>query len=350
MACKMSLPKFRLYNWIADYRLRTKHNLSASGLPEPDMDEMGIDTSYESYLAHAAEASALFCARIQEMYGLKDVSVFPTFGGSEAIFLAYFANMGEKSSAVVPLPNYEPLFAVPAALGYSVKSDAEPSLGSVGANSLVALTDSNNPLGKTLETELLEKLSNSGATLYVDETFREFLFPDKPTSSLTRFTNFTVSNTMTKFYGLSRIRAGWIACSQDRMEAIIRAKRLVSGDNNPYSLWVAYQALRNRDRFVFRAKSTIATNLKLVNEFLDSTPGIEWSAPNAAPFGFVLLPPHVDSLKLCQKAAERARILIAPGEFFGKPGGFRLCFTSPWEELQESLEALTKFLRSELAA
>jgi histidinol-phosphate aminotransferase len=340
--------EFRLYSWIQKYANCVQHNLSASGLSEPPLSEMGIDTDYQRFKEVSAEAESLFKASVAKTYGVRPQNVLPTIGGSEAIFL-FYACFGENASKVfVPLPNYEPMFDVPNALGLQVE-DLTPKSDLKG--SLVALTDSNNPTGRKLTKErvkdLLAEAQDADSQVFVDETFQEFGFHESPVTIFQSWPNAVVSNTMTKFYGLGGFRTGWFIADEEKILRLARTKRLISGENPAYSLWIAHQALENRWRFFANARRRVEENRKLVEEFVESTPKIEWSGPDAAPFCLVKYSGDVDSVTLCTRAAE-AGILIAPSEFFGSQKGFRLCFTSERNALQSGLRALASFLAAEL--
>jgi aspartate/methionine/tyrosine aminotransferase len=341
--------EFRLYNWIHRYSSVVKHNLSASGLSEPTLNEMGIDTDYQHFRDVSTEAESLFKASVAKIYGVEPQNVLPTIGGSEAIFLFYACFCEKASKSFVPLPNYEPLFDVPKALGLQVE-DLTPK--SDLKECLVALTDSNNPVGRRLPkdylAELLTKAEDNGSQVLIDETFREFGFQESPSSSFQSWPNTVVSNTMTKFYGLGGFRTGWFIADEEKIQGLKRTKSLISTENPAYSLWIAHQALENRWRFFASAKKRVEQNKRLVEEFVESTQKIEWSNPDAAPFCLVNYEGDVDSVTLCTRAAEKAGILIAPSEFFGSQKGFRLCFTSEQHALESALQALSSFLVDEL--
>ncbi len=340
----MGTHDFRLYWWIKHNTGKAKYNLSSSGLSEPDLNEMGVVTDYNAFKSASQDPEELFKHAVAELYGVNSENVLPTIGGTEAIFLVNVFMAERTRSVFVPTPNYEPMLSVPAILGFRFEKTFER-----GGVVLVSLTDSNNPTGRSLSEAWVRSVvdgAGDGSCVYIDETFREFGFHESISTwfKLNR-DKVVVSNTLTKFYGLGGFRVGWITASEDKIEKLAKLKPFVTGENAAYSLWVGAQAIRNRSRFVLRAKRIVERNKKIVEEFVESTPRIGWSNPDAAPFCLITYNDGVSSEKLCLEALRERGVLIAPAEFFGSERGFRLCFTHTDEEaLVEGLKSLSVFL------
>ena len=188
-----------------------RHNLTSSGLTEPDLSAMGINTSFDDFVSEKDEHARLFTEEVAHLYKAEPENVVITAGASEAIFLAYSV-LGTGGKVVVPLPNYEPMFSVPRSLGMTVKNSLASPSRIRGA--VYGLTDPNNPTAQSLEPSLVEQLHRdcrkNKSSLYVNETYKEFTFPDKPVSLFQQYGDLVACSTMTKFYGLGRLRVGWI--------------------------------------------------------------------------------------------------------------------------------------------
>jgi DNA-binding transcriptional MocR family regulator len=72
--------------------------------------------------------------------------------------------------------------------------------------------------------------------------------------------------------------------------------------------------------------------------------GLGWSAPAEGLFGFVTVPGAADLTCAIETAARDRQVLVAPGVFFGIPGGFRLSWSAPNAALEEGLGRLTDCL------
>jgi histidinol-phosphate aminotransferase len=336
----------RLFSWILGLGPESKYNLTSSGLTEPNLSSMGIDTSFAKFAAEKDEHARLFAEAVAELYGAGPDNVVITIGASEAIFLVY--SVLGAGRALVPLPNYEAMFTVPESLGMSVGHSLARLPKSRGV--VYGLTDPNNPTGRSLDQgavmELIES-SRKGTTVFINETYKEFTFPNTPRTYFGHDGNVVTCNTMTKFYGLGRLRVGWILASKRMAQRLLKAKWLTSGHNSEYSLWIAAQVLRKRQEFVKRARRVYSENVELVREFIETTPSVSIRGLGPAPFCLVEYEKGPNSVSLGKKLLQNTGVLIAPGDFFGVRKSFRLCFTTDKKTLEAGLHRLSGFLRAQ---
>jgi aspartate/methionine/tyrosine aminotransferase len=338
--------KFSLLAWIKEYSPRCTYNLSLSGLPEPDLEEFSINTNYKDFLdiiGSGDDPEEMFRRELGRVYSLDRDLVLPTVGGSEAIQLVFLKLAAKTRSVLVPKPNYEPMFLVPRAMGLEVLSEQDPKHGLA-----VALTDINNPTGRSVPDSVFREYidSKNPNLVYVDETFKEFAAGD---SSYTRFTKghpIITSGSMSKFYGISKLRIGWIFAEYEVIEELRDLSRLVRGENNAYSLWISAQAISKRSEFARRARSIYVRNRELVRQFVEGS-NLVWSEPEGAPICLISYKGKERSEILCRRIFDRTGVLVAPGEYFGDEFSFRLCFTHNKPSiLEEALHRLSSFFRS----
>jgi len=333
-----------LFDWILSQGPNSKYNFTASGLSEPNLQAMGIDTSFEKFAAEKDEHERIFMDEVTLLYGVEPENVTLTNGGSEAIFLAYSV-LGTGGSAVVPLPNYPPMFTVPRSLGMKTRGSLTARTWARG--SVLGLTDPNNPTGRSLDEGAVETLGDSAkksdAAIYVNETYREFTFQKSAHTHFGLASNVVTSNTMTKFFGLGRLRVGWILADRRKSRKLLYAKWAVSGHDSSYSLWIATQVLRQRPKFVERARQIYSRNVKLVRRFLEQTEGVS-AELGVAPFCLVRYKGKPHSVAFARELLAQTGVLVSPGDFFGAPRAFRLCFTAEEESLKHGLAVLSEFL------
>lgn len=330
----MGPPGFRLVNWILRNRGVAKYNFTESGLPEPPLREMGVDTSFETFSRLEDDHEARLAGTVASLYDVRPDNVVITSGASEAIFLVYLV-LG-RGKAVVPLPNYEPMFTIPRWLGMKVTS--KPGDAAV-PGAVYGLTDPNNPTGARLPgVDSLAKLAGK-STVFVNETYRGFTF-EKPATLTSQHERIVTCNTMTKFYGLGRLRVGWIIADRERAERLQRGRRLISGHSSEYSLWLANEVLQRRAGFVRRARKIHSENLSVVRRFAGATSRVRVTLPEAAPFCLCRYPSGPSSVVLAERLLQDTGVLVSPGDYFGAPKSFRLCFTGSKDELEEGTQAL----------
>jgi aspartate/methionine/tyrosine aminotransferase len=334
----------RLIEWILGLGPGARYNLTSSGLTEPPLVAMGVDTSFERFAAMKDEHERHFAEEVASLYGVDPSAVVPTDGASEAIFLVYSV-LGEGRKAVVPLPNYGPMYGVPWSLGMEVGRSLPDAAKAKGV--IFGFTDPNNPTGRSQDAGTLDGIIDSagrrGNIVFVNETYKEFTFPPSPASCFRDTGSVVVCNTMTKFYGLGRLRVGWIVAGKRAARLLSYAKIAVTGHNSEYSLWVAAQVLKNRQRFVDRAREIRSRNVELVRRFVANARGVTADL-GAPPFCLVRYARGPDSVAFARALLKRTGVLVSPGDFFGAPRAFRLCFTCSEDTLRSGLDEISAFL------
>jgi aspartate/methionine/tyrosine aminotransferase len=335
--------EFRLYSWLIKNAQGAKFNLASSGLTEPDLLKMGIDMSYDHFARAHVSHEALMKEAIAELYGVEAENVVLTSGASEAIFIA-FAAFGGGKTALVPLPNYEPLFVVPKSLGMRVDHSITVPPHS---DLMYALTNPNNPTGLCLdgdEQDLLIDAARKGATVFVNEMYKEFTFQRRPRSLFQEEQDLVVCSSMTKFFGLGWLRVGWLMADRKKARKMTQVMRLLSGHNSEYSLYVARQVLAKRVEFVKRARRIYDDNLELVRTFAKTVDGVTVRLPDAAPFCLLRYEGKQSSIRLASELLKRKRVLVSPGDYFGAPQSFRMCFTLDGPLLARGLDEVSDFM------
>ncbi|MDG6989379.1 MAG: pyridoxal phosphate-dependent aminotransferase [Nitrososphaerota archaeon] len=330
----------RLFSWVLGLGPKAKYNLSSSGLSEPDLSEMGVDTAYHDYGLekndHFRELE--FAEEVATLYGVEPENVVPTAGASEAIFLVY-STLGAGRKALVPRPNYPAMFTVPKALGLEVSSSLASSRG---GGVIVGLTDPNNPTGRLLDGSYTDWIASKGTVVFVNETYKGFASSGPQATVFGKIPGAVVCSTMTKFFGLGRLRVGWVVADKRSSKRLLYAKWSVSGHDSEYSLWIATQVLKNRQRFADRARKLLSANTRLVRKFLAETEGVS-AEIGVTPFCLVRYRNGPGSVTLARELFAKTGVLVSPGDFFGAPKTFRLCFTVDEETLVLGLEELSKF-------
>lgn len=344
----------RLIHWIEDHWESTKFNLSSSGFSEPDLEEMGVDTSFENMKKNANSPADYFKDELCSLYGFPRENVFLTTGGSESIGLLSLVAKIRKLPVFIGLPEYEPIFNVPHNLGNETHTATfdglETLMEKMHGNKAFFFSNPNNPMGSLHNREFLQSIRErqfgKGGFMYADEAFLEFAFQKKPESFYEDSDEIMINGSMTKFYGFSNFRVGWIVGPRETVSTL-RDLRNVTGIRNPeYPLWIAAQFLSNRNRFIEKARRIMEPNLALLRKFISEHEELSWKEPEHAAFALIRYSYDMDSEDFCKGAFDREKVLIGPGDFFGSPESFRLCFTDEPDNFAESLNALDSYLKS----
>jgi aspartate/methionine/tyrosine aminotransferase len=218
---------------------------------------------------------------------------------------------------------------------------------------VVAVTNLHNPGGVRASDDVLrataEVAAARGAFLLVDEVYAPFdtlvdasgVFRG---SARKLAPNVVAVSSLTKCYGLSAHRVGWLL---GPTEVVARAEDAMTATCGHLPLPYAHigcAAFERVTRLAARTRSLVAGKRERVRAWVASQ-GLEWSAPAEGLFGFAVVPGASDLTPVIEAAARDHEVLVAAGSFFGIPAGFRLAWSAPTELLDEGLSRLAAALQ-----
>src|SRR5262249_50080832 len=153
-------------------------------------------------------------------------------------YLAMSAVLEPGDEVVIEDPAYDPMVEIGHYLGAVVKriprrpenkfqidvSELKKIVS--GKTKLIVLTNLHNPSGVLIEKSVLREIGevarSAGALVMVDEVYLELLF-DRPLRSAFHLgEHFLVTSSLTKAYGLSGLRCGWILAAPELCERMWR--------------------------------------------------------------------------------------------------------------------------------
>ncbi len=336
--------------WANQYYGQVRFDLATSGLPDPAPDWLTQQPVLDDY-----QISQQFTEKLASLYDLNPAEIVLTLGTSQALFVAMAAVLSPGERVLVEYPTYEPLWAIPATLGCTVQFFARHQDGGLdweamttelklGAK-LVVLTNPHNPFGLTLPDQLIVELAGLceryGAWLLVDEVYRDFA-EWRLTTSRQLHPNILAISSLTKVYGLSWLRCGWLLAPEAVSTRGKSVVRYVSGNNPPVAHALGRIAFEQRSLLWQHSQTRAKTNFPLVTAWLKTQPNLTWTAPASGLFGFVRHRSGHDLRPLIEAGLQQQGVLVAPGSFFGDASGFRLSWGIKPEQLPDALERLDK--------
>jgi aspartate/methionine/tyrosine aminotransferase len=152
------------------------------------------------------------------------------------------------------------------------------------------------------------------------------------------------TSSLTKSYGLSGLRCGWILSSPDITARLRRVRDIVDGGGSIVTERLAVLAFAQLDRLIARSRTLLEANTALVRDFLRSRTELEWIQPDGATVVFPRLRSVPDSSVFAERLLEERETAVVPGRFFEAPAHFRLGFGGPHEALAGGLEAIAAAL------
>ncbi|HJS23525.1 MAG TPA: aminotransferase class I/II-fold pyridoxal phosphate-dependent enzyme, partial [Pyrinomonadaceae bacterium] len=212
---------------------------------------------------------------------------------------------------------------------------------------LIALTNLHNPSGVLIEDSTLKHLGEIArrvdARVLVDEVYMETLFEESPRTSFHLGNEFVVTSSLTKAFGLSGLRCGWIFAEPELAKRMWLLNDLFASTPVHAGERLSVVAMQQLAEIGARAQRLLDRNRKLLNEFLDTREDLEVVRPQ---FGTVMFPRvrHGTSEQLCRLLREKYDTSIVPGSFFEMPAHFRVGITGDTEMLEEGLRRLAQAL------
>ena len=336
-------------------------NLANSGILGCGPTDFPIRAEELAVNGESVEGYPPLKAAIAAKYGVSSDAVVLAQGTSGANFLACSTLLERDDEVLVEQPTYEPILAVARYLGADIKRfsrsfqdrhqidlDEIRSLLS-HRTKLIILTSPHNPTGVVVEPDLLEKLarmsSETGATLLVDEVYRDILFEDAPPSAVHLGPSCVATSSLTKTYGLSGLRCGWILCEPALAERMRRMNDLMGATGPLPAEMLGCSAFQILPRLEARTRGLIEPNGRLVRSFLqDHAELLECVVPARSMTVFPRLKLAESSDLLHDRLRER-HTSIVPGRFFESPRHFRLGFGVQTENVAIGLRNLSQALK-----
>jgi hypothetical protein len=273
--------------------------------------------------------------------------------------LALATVLSPGDEVVIEQPAYGPLLDVAHYLGARVRrverrfeDDFAVSLGEMEraitpATRLVVLTNMHNPSGALLSADTLRAIGGLaqrvGAHVLVDEAYLDMLFDRAAPYAFSLGENFIITTSLTKTYGLSSLRCGWILAPAALAHRMWRMNDLFAATPAHPAERLAVVAFDHLAQFRARAQSRLATNRVLLDAFLDSRSDLECFRP---PGGTIVFPclTRGEPARFFKMLREEFETTVVPGSFFELPRHFRLGIGGETEPLRAAPAQLSAAL------
>jgi aspartate/methionine/tyrosine aminotransferase len=287
--------------------------------------------------------------------GVGPENVVAAAGTSMANFLAMATILESGDEVLIERPAYDPLVSTAAYLGASVNrferrfedgfriDPLAVKRAVTNRTRLIVLTNMHNPSGALVDNETLRQVGEiarrAGARVLVDEVYLEALFNQPPPSAFHLGNEFVTTTSLTKAYGLSGLRCGWVLTEPALAKKMWRLNDLFGNIPAHPAERLSVIALKNLDIIAARAIALLDKNRPLLDQFLDSREDLQAVRPGV---GTVVAPRlrrgSVD--ELCALLREKYETSVVPGRFFEMPDHIRIGIGCETEMLAGGLERL----------
>jgi aspartate/methionine/tyrosine aminotransferase len=342
----------------AKFKRPVRYALTTSEVPHFRLDSLPLKLADLDMDGASHPRYAPLLQRIADRYGVETEQVVAADGTSMANFLAMAALVAPGDEVLVESPTYEPLLGVANFLGAVInRFDRKGEEGfrlDPGAveraltpnTRLIIITNLHNPSSSLAEESELRAIgtlaSKVGARVLVDEVYLDSAAPPRP-SSVHLGPEFVVTNSLTKVYGLSGLRCGWVLAESELAERMWRLNDLFGVNQAHQAERLACIAFDHLDDVMSETPAMLDCNRGLFNELLTSRGDL--SCMSAA-HGITAFPRWTggETQRLDDHLRERYDTAIVPGRWFEMPGHFRIGFGLPVAEFAEGLHRLERAL------
>lgn len=299
-------------------------------------------------------------------------TVFQTLLSSRDHVIALFPTYGQLSGQPKGFPCEVSSWDLDINDGWKLHIDQLKAL--IKSNTkMIVLNNPNNPTGTYLDADMqkqiLDVASKHDIIVMVDEIFRPLYHEGSgaeiPPSFVEHdYTRVVVTGSMSKAYGLSGARVGWIVTKdEDLLAQFLNVRWYAFASASDIDEVIAAEALSERCRPSILKKhlGNASNNLSLLDAFVKKNSDmVSWVKPTAAATAFIKLSwkgTPIDDVEFCQALLNEEGLLLSPGSLcFGEDRqkelqGFVRChFTLQPEKMVAALEAWERFLQKKRAS
>jgi aspartate/methionine/tyrosine aminotransferase len=345
-----------IYMHWAKTRPKVKYDLALSGilnLPFAELEANIADLDLNGDNAYGYQPLVEALAAHSQVSRESVVTI--SGGTSMANHLAMAAALEHGDEVLIEEPTYEPILALAEYFGAKVKRfprtfenryriEIEELAKQISPRTrLIVLTNLHNPSSTPVTEETLRQIGELargvGARVLVDEVYLEAMFEAAPRSSIHLGPEFIATTSLTKGYGLSGLRCGWIMAEPD-MAQRMRLLHDVFGAVGPQpSERLSVVALAKLPKFIERAKKILETNRAVLQDFFESREDLQVVRNGSGTTSFPrLLKGRVENLS--DVLHQKYDTAIVPGRFFESPQHFRIGMCAEPELFREGVQRL----------
>lgn len=283
-------------------------------------------------------------------------------GAIGANFLVFYTLVEPGDTVISILPSYQQLYSVARSFGADVKLmhlrpenrwlvDVDELNGLVDQKTkLIVINNPHNPSGSLIETELLQEIctiaEEAGAYLLCDEAYRGLYINsnDSVPSAVDLSDKALVTGSFSKAFSLSGLRLGWVAANSHVIDECLQHRDYTTISTGMIDDALAALAMKHVDRIYERNLNIIRTNHKILSQWIEDEPLIDWVPPRAGSVAFLRYNLDIPSEDLCVRLIKEKGTFLVPGSCFEIEGYVRIGYGNNTETLKTGLARMKEFL------
>jgi aspartate/methionine/tyrosine aminotransferase len=338
-----------------------RFNLATSGVGSFPLRELPVTIDQLEINGDSTYGYAPLQKAIAKKCGVDPDCVVAADGTSMANHLAMATLIDPGDEVLVEQPSYELFASTLLYLGAAVKHFARTEESGYALDpaqvrrvitrktKLIVLCNLHNPSSVLASETALREIGgiarSVGARVLVDEVYLDAVYTNTPRPAYHLGPEFVVTSSLTKVYGLSGLRCGWILAEPDLARAMWRLDDLFASIPAHPAELLSVIALENLDSIRDRARKVVEADRALLREFLDtqeavSTPRTEFGTTAILRLERGSIDDFVTRLRNDYETS------VVPGHFFGLPNHFRIGMGVNTERFREGLNRIAQALKA----
>src|SRR5947199_2316763 len=340
---------------------RARFNLATSGVAPFPLRELPVDLKELEINGDDSYGYAPLQKAIAARHGVHPDCVVESAGTSMANHLVMAAVIESGDEVLIEHPAYGPILDVAHYLEAKVKrfrrieengwavDPAEVCRSVTPKTRLIVITNLHNPTSALTPDSVLREIGDIarsvGALVLVDEVYLDAVYQRTPRTSFHLGPEFVVTSSLTKVYGVSGLRCGWILARPDLAWKMRRLNDLYSATPVYPGLLLAVAAFKHLNRLREKARRIVDADRKLLRDFLVQQSALSAVWTDWGTTSFVQLRAgNVDDF------FERLRTdfdtSVVPVRFFEIPDHFRIGMGVNTEMFGDGLDRIDRALTS----
>jgi aspartate/methionine/tyrosine aminotransferase len=339
-----------------------RFNLASSGLTNVAIRELPIDIEPLEITGPGGYGYEPLQQRLAQHTGAPAECIVAATGASMANHLAMAVTLDPGDEVLIEQPTYGLFVDIANYLHARVNRLPRELIGEFAVDPvrvealltpktrLIVLSNLHNPSGALIPEETLRAIAHlaqgRGIYVLVDEAYLEMLFEPSATSAFTigqklgRETNpFIVTNSLTKTYGVSGLRCGWILATPELARRMWLLNDLFGVNAAHPAEQLSVRVFDSLAHLRSRTRTILTANGMLLNEFLDSRSDLECFRPSGGTVVFPRLR-RGDAEGFVQTLRDKYETSVVPGRFFDMPDHFRIGIGAETPVVRGGLERL----------
>ncbi len=296
---------------------------------------------------------------IAAYHGVDPDCVVESAGTSMANHLAMAAIIEPGDEVLIEHPAYGPILDVVRYLDADVKRfpRTDETGWAVDPNAvrdcitpktrLIVITNLHNPTSALTPDWVLQEIGDIarsiGALVLVDEVYLDAVYERTPRTSFHLGPEFVVTSSLTKVYGVSGLRCGWILAQPDLAWKMRKLNDLYSATSVYPGQLLGVAVFKHLDRLREKARGIVEADRKLLRDFLIKQPRLSAVWTDWGTTSFVQLEGG-NADDFLERLRTEFDTSAVPGRFFEMPDHFRIGMGVSTEMFTEGLNRMGRAL------